>query len=179
MDSPPRSKLALRILQWKENFARARPLLLSHHPNCPIYDSHVFHLGNRRLCIGCFVGYPVAILTIIILNLGIFFLNWDPISSLTLGIGLFLTVLLSFTQLTTKKNWKIAQKACMGAGAGMILTSVWYSNPTIIWLRIFETWLALLVLNIILVIMHSRSTRFECNSCSENIMGSECSGKRK
>ncbi|NHJ32507.1 MAG: hypothetical protein FK732_06565 [Asgard group archaeon] len=33
-------------------------LMLSHHPNCEIYDPHVFKIGKLRLCRGCFLSYP-------------------------------------------------------------------------------------------------------------------------
>ena len=33
-------------------------LLLSHHPFCEVYDSHVFKIGKLRLCRGCFLSYP-------------------------------------------------------------------------------------------------------------------------
>ncbi len=33
-------------------------LMLSHHPNCETFDSHVFKIGKLRLCRGCFLSYP-------------------------------------------------------------------------------------------------------------------------
>ncbi|MHA1630001.1 MAG: hypothetical protein ACTSXO_04390 [Candidatus Heimdallarchaeota archaeon] len=35
-------------------------LLLSHHPNCEKYESHVFKIGRLRLCKGCILSYPPA-----------------------------------------------------------------------------------------------------------------------
>jgi hypothetical protein len=36
----------------------ALQLMLSHHPNCEIFDPHVFKIGKLRLCRGCFLSYP-------------------------------------------------------------------------------------------------------------------------
>lgn len=35
-------------------------LLLSHHPECETFDSHVFKIGKVRICKGCTLSYPPA-----------------------------------------------------------------------------------------------------------------------
>lgn len=45
------------------------PLLLSHHPTCEYYSHHTFELYGRQLCMGCFVVYPVALVSLLVLVL--------------------------------------------------------------------------------------------------------------
>ena len=40
------------------------PLLLAHHPTCEYYDHHTFELYGQQLCMGCFVVYPVGLLSL-------------------------------------------------------------------------------------------------------------------
>lgn len=41
-----------------------KELLLSHHPNLPCFDEDIIVLFNRRICAGCLLAYPTALLTI-------------------------------------------------------------------------------------------------------------------
>jgi len=43
------------------------PLFLSHHPECKHFKGHTIKVGKVRLCIGCFIGYPSAILGIFLI----------------------------------------------------------------------------------------------------------------
>ncbi|MFO8051982.1 MAG: hypothetical protein R6V01_09860 [Thermoplasmatota archaeon] len=59
-------KKGMRYIRW------AFPYLLSHHPHCRWYEKDVLHLGKVRLCWGCIVTYPVAIITLVmVLSLGL------------------------------------------------------------------------------------------------------------
>jgi hypothetical protein len=40
---------------------------LAHHPECSAYDGHCVRLRGRRLCIGCFIGYPVFAASLVVL----------------------------------------------------------------------------------------------------------------
>ncbi|WP_049924475.1 hypothetical protein [Halopiger djelfimassiliensis] len=44
------------------------PLLLAHHPTCEYYSHHTFELYGQRVCMGCFIVYPVAILSLLALS---------------------------------------------------------------------------------------------------------------
>ena len=39
-----------------------RELLLSHHPNQPCFDDDIIVLFNKRICAGCLLAYPTAVL---------------------------------------------------------------------------------------------------------------------
>jgi hypothetical protein len=36
------------------------PIALAHHPSCSNFSHHTFTFRDRRLCLGCFVMYPAA-----------------------------------------------------------------------------------------------------------------------
>ena len=106
-------------------------LLLSHHPNCDTFDGHTIKIGKTtQLCIGCFVGYPVAIFGIVIiylLNLGEIF---DSTFFFTIGMIFLSSFLLSPLNLTKVKAIKIIQKIVIGIGSAFLFWWVWLTpNP--------------------------------------------------
>lgn len=54
-------RMSLNPQEFKE-------LLLSHHPNLPCFADDVIILFNRRVCAGCLLAYPTALLVLIILQ---------------------------------------------------------------------------------------------------------------
>jgi len=57
----------LRIVLHR--IAEKDPLLLSHHPSCQYYQHHTFTLYGTQLCMGCFIVYPIGLLTLLSLSL--------------------------------------------------------------------------------------------------------------
>jgi hypothetical protein len=45
------------------------PLLLAHHPTCEYYSHHVIELYGQKLCMGCFIVYPVGGISLLVLVL--------------------------------------------------------------------------------------------------------------
>lgn len=43
--------------------------VLAHHPSCEYYDHHTFELRGLELCMGCFIVYPVGLVTLLVLSL--------------------------------------------------------------------------------------------------------------
>ena len=76
------------------------PLLLSHHPECEKFKNHTLNIGKIRFCIGCFIGYPIAILGMFLIPI----LRIPQIIpyDLFLLISLILPILTDFKKLTTK-----------------------------------------------------------------------------
>ena len=88
-----------------------KPFLLSHHPDCDKFAiNHTINVGKYRFCIGCFVGYPTAIIGI----LAFYFLNLvnllDSLFLLVIALILLATFFLSPLNLTKIKTIKIIQK---------------------------------------------------------------------
>ncbi len=101
------------------------PVLLAHHPDCEEFDKHTFKIGRYQFCIGCFIGYPAAILGIF----AIFYLNLidilDAIYFFYISIILMATFILSLLNLTKIKSIKIIQKALIGLGASFMFWYIW------------------------------------------------------
>lgn len=41
------------------------PLLLAHHPTCEYYSHHVVEIYGQKLCMGCFIVYPVGFFSLV------------------------------------------------------------------------------------------------------------------
>jgi len=102
------------------------PLIISHHPECEHFKGHTIKLGRVRLCIGCYIGYPSAILGILLIDI----LNLRSFFSLqafqNIGILFLLFFFLSFTGITNIKIIKIVQKFLTGIGSSFLFWSIWY-----------------------------------------------------
>jgi len=106
------------------------PLILSHHPECEKFNNHTLNIGRVRLCIGCFIGYPTAIIGIILIN----YLNISKIFPtdffLVISIILISTFFMSPLHLTRVKSVKIVQKFLIGLGASFLFWWIWsLPNP--------------------------------------------------
>lgn len=139
-------------------------LLLSHHPNCDTFDNHTINIGkNTRLCIGCFVGYPVAIFGIVIiylLNLGEIF---NSTFFFTIGMMLLSFFILSPLNLTKIKAIKIIQKILIGIGSAFLFWWVWStSNPFIINFMYF-----LMVFGLLLTLLNAYHVYGFYNTCKK------------
>lgn len=96
------------------------PFLISHHPNCDSFEGHTINIGKIRLCIGCFVGYPVAFFAVVLIGM-MNLINFIP-SFYFLVVALILigTFILSPLNLTKKKIVKIIQKFLIGIGSAFL-----------------------------------------------------------
>jgi len=97
---------------------RFKELLLAHHPNCETYAADTVSLGGTRLCLGCFITYPTALIVAMALYL-------TNVSG-EVGIGLLFMVGLLFSSLqlvslfgyATNRGIKAAVKLSLGIGIG-------------------------------------------------------------
>jgi len=116
----------MKISRIKLFLSDIKPILLSHHPDCPAFSNHVYHLGRFRLCIGCFTFYPTVGLTILFI---IAFGNLTAIRLLTmffLSFVFFTPIILNILGLTNYKTLKILTKVSIGIGTGMLIISTIY-----------------------------------------------------
>ena len=97
------------------------PFFISHHPECLYFKGHTIGSKKVKLCIGCFVGYPAAIISIFIINI----IQLHEIISLGfiffLSMILMSTFTLSLLNLTKNKIIKIIQKGFIGVGASFLI----------------------------------------------------------
>ena len=82
-------------------------MTVNHHPECEEYKDHTINIGKIRLCIGCFIGYPVTFLTIILIPLLNLNKIFTPQIFITFGLVFIATFILSPLNLTKTKLIKI------------------------------------------------------------------------
>lgn len=151
------------------------PLLLSHHPACESFKGHTINIKKIRLCIGCFVGYPTAVLGIILIDL----LNLDMIISseifLILGIIFISSFFLSLLNLIRNKALKILQKFLIGLGASFLFWGIMLlPNP-----KILNIWIAFMTLSFLiglLNIYHTYTFYRNCAKCEIPFDWARCDG---
>lgn len=107
--------------------------LLSHHPICPQFQNDVYNLGSRKLCIGCFTAYPIAIFLIVLWILG--FIQINTSHAFLIGILTGSLQFLSLTPLSDFKTGKIIIKIFLGIGIGFFTIGI-FSLPVILLLRV-------------------------------------------
>ena len=149
---------------------------LSHHPKCENFKNHTFSLFGSKFCIGCFIGYPSAILGLIVATQLIEISEKYSELVFWMGIGFTLSILLSFTSLTEIKSIKMAQKIFMGFGSGCFLTYLFYipGVPTVLkWVTVIFT---AFTLNLVMNVVHYRSHNKVCDECQFQPHQEGCNG---
>lgn len=151
------------VIRQLRHFA---PMFLSHHPMCQRFSNHTIKIGPVNLCIGCFIGYPSAILSILFWYSIIPKLDIPLLYYFLVGFFLFSAQLLSFTNLTERKHIKILQKFCVGFGAGLILITMYYllgakmtSSFKVI------AYVSIAILGTPIALLHYRTMKLTCNTC--------------
>jgi len=152
--------------------------LLSHHPTCKEFEEHTFSLFGKKFCIGCFIGYPSAIIGIIIATELLQISDDYSKSVFWVGMAFPSTIFLSFTPLTEKKTIKIIQKVLIGFGAGFLLTFIYYMPTQNKVLNFVVVFLLATSLNLILNIIHYRNHNKICSQCEYEPQTNKCSGLR-
>ncbi|HEY0088355.1 MAG TPA: hypothetical protein VGB37_05905 [Candidatus Lokiarchaeia archaeon] len=124
MNLPNEKKTIIKSL--KKYFKCYKSLLLSHHPNCERFaKNHTLNVGKHRFCMGCLIGYPTILITIIVIFfLKLYaFLNRDLL--LILSLICISSLALSPLNLTKKKPIKIIQKLLISVGLGLLFWWIW------------------------------------------------------
>jgi hypothetical protein len=100
------------------------PLITSHSPDCTTFEGEFFSIGRVKLCVGCFLSYPLAILFVVLYLvfgnvLGIPFYFYILFGAV---FGLF--QLLNLLNISNLRVSKIIVKLCLGIGLGMITIGI-------------------------------------------------------
>lgn len=151
------------------------PFFLSHHPECENFKGHTLKCGKIKLCIGCFIGYPTAIITLLLIrilgqneffNSDLFFI----LSMIFLG-----TFFLSPLNLTKNKTIKIIQKFLIGLGAALLFNWI-MERPYSKSINIRTTFITFYVLLIVLNLYHAYGILGSCYKCETPFNWGVCSG---
>jgi hypothetical protein len=102
-----------------------KELLLSHHPDLPCFNDDVIILFNRRICAGCLLAYPTALVVLSVVK---------PTGIDSIVIALLLAALSQFRRLTKNPAFQnffrliagIALGFGIGGGYWAILTNHWF-----------------------------------------------------
>jgi len=151
------------------------PFLLSHHPECEKFKGHTIKCRGKELCIGCFIGYPTAIIALPILTLA-------KINKLIPSHLLFLmsiifisTFFLSPLHLIKNKTIKIFQKFLIGFGAALLI--IWImSLPQPRSSNITTAFIVFYILLVLLNLYHAYGILHTCYKCETPFDWGKCSG---
>lgn len=150
-------------------------IILSHHPECDKFKGHTINIGKIHLCIGCYIGYPSAIIGIFLIDA----LNLNQIIPhpylLIIGIILLSTFALSLLNLTNIKIVKIIQKIAIGFGSSFIFWWIWGQN-TSTQEKIFTIFIVFGLILTVLNLYHVYGFVKKCYKCSTPFLWGECGG---
>jgi len=106
-------------------FRKYASILLSHHPECEKFNNHTLNIGSLRFCIGCFIGYPTAVITILLFNIFKIYTIFNSITLLLFGLTFLSFFILSPLNLTKRREIKIFQKFSIGLGSAFLFWWIW------------------------------------------------------
>lgn len=151
------------------------PLILSHHPNCSHFNGHTIKIKKARFCIGCFVGYPTTIVSMMLIG----FFNLHNIIEgdimLIFGIAFVSTFILSLLNLTKIKIIKIIQKFLIGLGSALLFWGI-IKLPNHISLNIIIAFTTLTILVVLLNVYHTYGFYRTCIKCETPLNWASCDG---
>jgi len=103
------------------------PLLLAHHPTCEYYSHHVIELYGRKCCMGCFIVYPVGLVSLfalVIFRLTVFseqIANTTTLSLYLIGFLLVSPKVLLKLLPGQRTSWqRISTKATLAVGLAVV-----------------------------------------------------------
>lgn len=153
------------------------PFNWSHHPDCESFRHHCVQLRGRRLCIGCFIGFPVTIATFIALviasSLGI---QLDLQEVLLLGLGIEVSALLIKTLHFSKRVLaRVAMKIVQAVGLAFIFFSPLTLQAPILF-KLFIVFMLWSLFNTLMGAVRIYETGKTCTACEHNGSWSKCPG---
>ncbi len=151
------------------------PFFLSHHPDCTEFESHTIKFAGLKLCIGCFVGYPTAIITFLVVDY-FSFIDIIPVRFFFLLSIVFLSFFfLSPLGLIKNKILKICQKILIGIGAALLF--IWIMElPNLKRLNLYIAYNTLYFLLLVLNLYHVYGNLSKCYKCGTPFDWGKCPG---
>jgi hypothetical protein len=151
-----------------DHLRRLVPLLLAHHPDCVYFHDDTYEFLGRRICLGCSVTYPIALLLI----LSAFFFDWyrnlpgvffhqDILLVISLSLGF-----IQFLKYNINKGNRllaVGSKVTLGFSLGGLMVWV-FTLPIPIFLRLLLFGLSYILIQL-LGVLRLRSMRMRCSEC--------------
>jgi hypothetical protein len=160
------------ISKWYYILKAAKPLLLSHHPNCKKFESHTLDIKGHRICLGCLVIYPTVILTLILLSILNF--KFDE-------YYLWFYILIGAAVVTLKlidsenKGFKVIVNFITGLGAGFVIFGI-FILPIDLWVAILFLILFVLFTGFLAGYKFDKEMKVCINECEYKRDWSRCPG---
>lgn len=150
-----------------------RMFLLAHHPLCDTFIDHSFRIGKYRVCKGCSLGYPTAIVIVLTGILTSAFFGLPYTTFLIIAMASFSLNLLKMTRLGKMNLFSHLLKVVRGITLGSGFLSAWFA-PTFA-LRI-GIGVALALLYSIFVYTGVRKFMRTCSRCEYHSRIPDCPG---
>ncbi|MDC0161313.1 hypothetical protein OAI71_00430 [Marine Group III euryarchaeote] len=163
----------MKFMKWIERLKTVNAPFLSHHPLCSSFTEDLIQVKGWKICLGCAIAYPLAIL-VIICSIWLPYGNWGWEFLAMTGIPLGLLQLMSTIGLTKKRSLKIFIKILLGVGLG--LTALFILKiplPFPIRMLIF---IAAAQLASIPAGLRSKNIKKKCEKCPYNAEWGSCPG---
>ncbi|TXT63400.1 MAG: conserved membrane protein of unknown function [Promethearchaeota archaeon] len=152
-----------------------KPLFLSHHPDCQRFEKHIFRIRKYRFCIGCFIGYPVAIISIVVLYFLLNLYEIDPTFLFWMGVGFMTSFILSPLKLTRHKPIKIGQKILFNIGGAFLFWWAWSITSSFIFNLLLFIGLFSILFGLVNA-YHSYGLYATCRECEYHLQWEVCPG---
>ena len=169
-----KDKIRIILADIYRGFKSVAPMIISHHPPCERYENHTINIGRLKFCIGCFIGYPSAVLTIILTKILYDRYSFNLIPILIIGIILSLAQLLSLTSLPEFKSIKIIQKLLIGTGSGFIIIFLYLTINIPEIFKLVLIYIAISILVLPIGILHYRTSLKTCENCTIKKIPGKC-----
>ena len=95
--------------------------VFAHHPNCDLYDHHVYRLGSLRLCVGCtgfYTSFVVSLLLDIIMNFNL------PINlRFILGYLFFIPAIIQLVIKHKSRSSRFIMRFSLGSSAYLLISA--------------------------------------------------------
>ncbi len=150
-----------------------RMFLLAHHPICDTFIDHSFKIGKYRVCKGCSLGYPTAIIIILAGILTSAFFGSPHTSFLIIAMVSFSLNLLKMTRFGKMEVFSHFLKVIRGVTLGFGFLSAWFAPS--FWLRI-GIGISLALLYSIFVYAGVRKFLGTCSQCEYHSRIPDCPG---
>jgi hypothetical protein len=153
-------------------FKAAKPILLSHHPNCHKFENHVAVLNGNKICLGCIIIYPTLILTSLFLVL--LEIMWlEIINWYLLPIGMILFSAKFFN--IQKKPLKVIVNIFVGINGALVILGT-FSLPIPIFLQLLVFVLLIFAVSYLAFYKLKKKLRVCSESCEFNKQWHLCPG---
>lgn len=116
------AKLIEELREMKKEFSEGKYYLLSHHPRCEKFENDCYEIKGKKLCIGCFTAYPIALIFIIFVYFN--FINLSYRQFITLGVIFGSVQFFSMHKKANAKLIKILIKIFLGIGLGAFTSGI-------------------------------------------------------